>query len=570
MSPTPEMKDFSELNPDPILLETIHFDPQSMTSESHFPHKASHSEPQIKAPLEPESLAEPLIVFPIVPKMRGPRRFTPSHTESLTDSNGATSSAATSSDLDGFNQDHLSHLDVESIEITPIAQRSSEALSSDANDTNTLEDPWSSHWAATPSIGPLSNHQATVGSQVSTSGHPRSDDRSGQVGEINSPSLNSDLTHQPVLSAHSSREMIKPILAVRRIHSPRQKSPSPMDVASQSSPKMPLMPTQPASVSTQRETFSPTNNPNASLASASRLSQGDIFAQPLDAQSSLIREPVALTRAQASIREVQMEFQEPVPRRTGIIEQAVSDDFAHLDLDSSENHALHVSLKPLLQTSIPPAGVRTVPTEAHRTLTKPSLGDPMNHQPLTRPAPRMQPTESSAPVTAAPTIRRAPSSIRHPSSSADGKSTRAKTPMPLSEQLAQSATMGLGRQHAGGPLAAARNSLIGMALVYAERIEVLFSPVIFLGKNLGSVLAALLHMFLPLIVAFGISHWNETISASFWSGNLVAQAINFIGTWVLCLLAWSFIWVCLTGVFHIAGQSLQHYEDEGRKHFDQD
>lgn len=114
---------------------------------------------------------------------------------------------------------------------------------------------------------------------------------------------------------------------------------------------------------------------------------------------------------------------------------------------------------------------------------------------------------------------------------------------------------------------AARNSVIGMALAYIQRIEALFSPVLFLGRNIASVALALLHLAVPLGAAWILSRWTPAVQAQFWSGGAFEQALNFVGLWILCFFGWSLVCLLGSAIGRAAGRSLSHFQSEGEKFF---
>lgn len=114
---------------------------------------------------------------------------------------------------------------------------------------------------------------------------------------------------------------------------------------------------------------------------------------------------------------------------------------------------------------------------------------------------------------------------------------------------------------------AARNSVIGMALAYLERLESLFSPVFFLGRNFASVAMALLHLAVPFAAAWFLSRWNPAVESRFWSGGVFEQAANFVGLWVLCLFGWTLICLVGSSVARGMGSSLRQFQSEGEKFF---
>lgn len=114
---------------------------------------------------------------------------------------------------------------------------------------------------------------------------------------------------------------------------------------------------------------------------------------------------------------------------------------------------------------------------------------------------------------------------------------------------------------------AARNSIIGMALAYVERLESLFSPVFFLGRNIASVIMALLHLTVPLAAAWLISHWSPPVQAQFWSGGVFEQAINFVGLWVLCFFGWTLACLLGSAIAQGLGSSIRQFQREGEKFF---
>ena len=84
---------------------------------------------------------------------------------------------------------------------------------------------------------------------------------------------------------------------------------------------------------------------------------------------------------------------------------------------------------------------------------------------------------------------------------------------------------------------------VGMALSYSERVEAVFGPISFFLRHLGTLLAAMLHVLVPLGVAWFASHWSETMEAAVWSGSLLSQGVAFFSLWFLSLLIWSALWL---------------------------
>lgn len=111
----------------------------------------------------------------------------------------------------------------------------------------------------------------------------------------------------------------------------------------------------------------------------------------------------------------------------------------------------------------------------------------------------------------------------------------------------------------------ARNSAIGMALAYAERLESLFNPVVFLGRNWTRIFLAVLHLAAPLGAAWLISHWSAAQQQNFWSGSAFEQAINFAGLLILCVFGWSVAWLVLSSIGLACARALGKFQEEGAK-----
>ena len=84
---------------------------------------------------------------------------------------------------------------------------------------------------------------------------------------------------------------------------------------------------------------------------------------------------------------------------------------------------------------------------------------------------------------------------------------------------------------------------VGMALSYSERVEAIFGPIGFFLRHLGTLLAALMHILVPLGAAWFASHWNETMEVAVWNGNLPSQLIAFFSLWFMALVGWSALWL---------------------------
>jgi hypothetical protein len=94
-------------------------------------------------------------------------------------------------------------------------------------------------------------------------------------------------------------------------------------------------------------------------------------------------------------------------------------------------------------------------------------------------------------------------------------------------------------------IALIRNAAVGMALIYLERLEAIWSPLVFSIKNLWTFTLALIHISLPLIAAWFATHWSERIESAMLGGSFMSSTLSFIAMWLLMLIVWSVIWLTL-------------------------
>lgn len=89
----------------------------------------------------------------------------------------------------------------------------------------------------------------------------------------------------------------------------------------------------------------------------------------------------------------------------------------------------------------------------------------------------------------------------------------------------------------------ARNTFIGMALAYIDRLDSMVRPVLFCATHLGVFIAATLHLLAPLSLAWFASHWSERMENTVWVGNFFSQTVSFATLWIFALIAWSILWL---------------------------
>lgn len=109
----------------------------------------------------------------------------------------------------------------------------------------------------------------------------------------------------------------------------------------------------------------------------------------------------------------------------------------------------------------------------------------------------------------------------------------------------------------------AKNTAVGMALSYIERAEIVFMPVIFVVKHLGTLFAAALHIILPIMAAWFASHWNAQMEVAVWSGSSLSQAISFMALWMFGLASWSIVWLTFATILGKIKNSWSSYARHG-------
>lgn len=116
---------------------------------------------------------------------------------------------------------------------------------------------------------------------------------------------------------------------------------------------------------------------------------------------------------------------------------------------------------------------------------------------------------------------------------------------------------------ADSPLAYLRNAAIGMALSYLERVDLIWKPLWFSFRHLGTLIAALLHLLVPLAGAWFASHWSLRMETAVWSGSAINQGMSFGGVWVLALLMWSMAWLCARAILGKLGSAMASFAHTG-------
>lgn len=110
------------------------------------------------------------------------------------------------------------------------------------------------------------------------------------------------------------------------------------------------------------------------------------------------------------------------------------------------------------------------------------------------------------------------------------------------------------------------NAAVGMALSYIERVDAILKPVLFCLSHVGTIVAAMLHLFIPLLGAWFASHWSARMEETVWTGSLINQLICFASLWLISLAFWSFAWLLYKAMLAKLGLAISSMANNGESY----
>lgn len=95
-----------------------------------------------------------------------------------------------------------------------------------------------------------------------------------------------------------------------------------------------------------------------------------------------------------------------------------------------------------------------------------------------------------------------------------------------------------------GSIVAARDTLVGVALAYVDDFQLhIGGPVASLWRHKASIAAAMVHVFIPLLMAYGFSHWNPSMQAIFLEGGLLANLGKLCWLFIISAFGWTLTYI---------------------------
>jgi hypothetical protein len=94
------------------------------------------------------------------------------------------------------------------------------------------------------------------------------------------------------------------------------------------------------------------------------------------------------------------------------------------------------------------------------------------------------------------------------------------------------------------PMMVARNTLLGVALAYVDDFQLhIAGPVASLWRHRSSVGAALIHVFIPLLLTYIFSHWTPSMQAIFLEGGMLSNLGKLCWLFVVSAFGWTLAYI---------------------------